>query len=180
LKAAAGDTVNTIARRGGLSSSDERGRFGFVQNQEARTANGHPAAVPAIIWMKSRRLMPHPAFRDGILAAQTITLIGLKREFGGPHLEAGDSPLGVNRVVPPCVDHFRSTPNNGRRQTGPACLKRANNRPTSVRNNGMPNYAVSDARDVGGLRLLPGRPVVDAMSPKAFSKQCSIGDRKTS
>jgi hypothetical protein len=38
LKAAAGDTVNTIARRGILSSSDEWGRFGFVQNQELRTS----------------------------------------------------------------------------------------------------------------------------------------------
>ena len=50
----------------------------------------------------------------------------------------------------------------------------ANNRPTSARNNGMPNYAISEfARDVGRSKIMAGRPVIDAMSSKVFPQTMS-------
>ena len=61
--------------------------------------------------------------------------------------------MGQKRKCP----GLRGTPFYPQEQTSSACpgMSVANNRPTSVRNNGMPNYAVSQfARDVGRSKIM--------------------------
>src|SRR5258706_15420192 len=64
----------------------------------ARVVSGHAAAPPRTP-TKSRRLMPHPALGDAIVAVQTITLIGPEKRIWRTKLGGWCRPFRVNRVT---------------------------------------------------------------------------------
>src|SRR5882672_2504055 len=82
--------------------------------------------------------------------------------------------FGLLGILMTRTSGVRFAPESGHRALQSACLFRANNRPTSARNNGMPNYAISEfARDIGRSKIVAGRPVIDAMSSKVFPQTMS-------
>ena len=82
--------------------------------------------------MNSRRLMSAPSSGDGIVSAQTSTLIGAETGFGMQHDLLADVRFGSKADMGPRISDVCFTPESGRQAAGLQCPLSANSGHRSI------------------------------------------------